>query len=584
MKGILDFSTRTKLAVGFGAMVGLLVLVALTAYQSVTRIQGSQVRLFEEDFNNALDLVMLEADENAVRVGMLTMLSSTNEAQRQIWHEDAKSHSREIEITTERLLKRNTGDSAFAKKMQQFAVLRQEYSDVRSNEVVPLIREGKIAEARELLIAGQEDRYVQLRDILKELGNDARTHAGTAVKDSNRRATFSIRVFAGVSGLAALVGIAIVLFLNRAIASPLTDLSKAASQIATGDLSVNVSANHRGDEVGVLQRNFARMTQSLGTTADVARRIADGDLRVSVTPQSERDVLGTAFSTMVDKLRRTTAEISDGVNVLATSASEISTSTTQVAASAVETASAITETTTTVEEVKQTAELASQKARYVSDTAQKATQVATGGKKSAEASIDAMTRIQSQMQSIAESIVKLSDQSQAIGEIIAAVNDLAEQSNLLAVNAAIEAAKAGEHGKGFAVVAQEIKSLAEQSKQATAQIRAILNEIQKATSAAVLTTEQGAKAVETGAKQTTEAGDSIKQLSDSITDAAQAATQIAASSQQQSVGMDQVAMAMDSIKQASNQNVAGTKQAETAARNLQDLGEKLKRLVEQYKV
>src|SRR5690606_7732014 len=126
-----------------------------------------------------------------------------------------------------------------------------------------------------------------------------------------------------------------------------------------------------------------------------------------------------------------------------------------------------------------------------------------------------------------------SEQGQAIGEIIAAVNDLAEQSNLLAVNAAIEAAKAGEHGRGFAVVAQEVRSLAEQSKQATAQVRTILQDIQKATTAAVLATEQGSKAVEDGVRQTTEAGEAIAALAEMIDEAAQAATQIAASSQQQ---------------------------------------------------
>ena len=103
-------------------------------------------------------------------------------------------------------------------------------------------------------------------------------------------------------------------------------------------------------------------------------------------------------------------------------------------------------------------------------------------------------------------------------------------------------------------------------------------------SAAVLATEQGMKAVESGVKQSTEAGSSIKVLSDSIMEASQAATQIAASSQQQSVGMDQVALAMENIKQASTQNVVGTKQAETAAQNLHGLGQKLKELVEQYKV
>jgi methyl-accepting chemotaxis protein len=194
-----------------------------------------------------------------------------------------------------------------------------------------------------------------------------------------------------------------------------------------------------------------------------------------------------------------------------------------------------------------------------------------------------MKHIQDQMESVAASIVRLSEQSQAIGEIIATVSDLAEQSNLLAVNAAIEAAKAGEQGKGFAVVAQEVKGLAEQSKQATAQVRAILNDIQKAMSAAVMATEQGSKAVQAGVQQSAEAGQAIRMLAESIAESAQAATQIAASSQQQLVGMDQVAGAMENIKQASAQNAAGMKQVETTAQNLRDLGQKLKQLVEQYR-
>jgi methyl-accepting chemotaxis protein len=189
-----------------------------------------------------------------------------------------------------------------------------------------------------------------------------------------------------------------------------------------------------------------------------------------------------------------------------------------------------------------------------------------------------MQRIRQQMESIADSMVRLSEQTQAIGQIIASVDDLAAQSNLLAVNAAIEAAKAGEQGKGFAVVAQEVKSLAEQSKQATNQVRTILHDIQKATSAAVMATEQGGKAVETGVKQSTQAGESILALTGGVTEAAHAATQIAASSRQQLLGIEQVATAMESIKQSSAQNVASAKQLETSALNLNALGQKLRAL------
>jgi methyl-accepting chemotaxis protein len=278
--------------------------------------------------------------------------------------------------------------------------------------------------------------------------------------------------------------------------------------------------------------------------------------------------------------RTITNQLRQSIALLSSASSEILATTTQIASSTAETATAVSETTATVEEVKQTAQVATQKVRHVSDNAQKAVQISQSGRLSVEQAMQGMQHIQERMEFVAESIVRLAEQSQAIGEIIATVNDLAEQSNMLAVNAAIEAAKAGEQGKGFGVVAQEVKALAEQSKQATNQVRALLGDIQKATSSAVLATEQGGKAVEAGMKQSTTAGEAIRLLADSIAEAAQAATQIAASSQQQMVGMDQVALAMENIKQASMQNVSGAKQAETAAENLHELGQQLKSLIE----
>jgi len=277
-------------------------------------------------------------------------------------------------------------------------------------------------------------------------------------------------------------------------------------------------------------------------------------------------------------------EIMEAANILASASSEIMTTMAQVAASANETTAAISQTSTTVEEVKQTAQVASQKAGNVADAAQQTVQMAQIGRRSVEESIAGMGRIQGQVEAIAESIIRLSEQSQTIGEIIGTVKDLAEQSNLLAVNAAIEAAKAGEQGKGFAVVAQEVKSLAEQSKEATAQVRTILNDIQKATNGAVLATEQGTKAVAEGVRQSREAGEAIRQMGESIDESAQAAIQIAASSQQQLTGMDQMALAMENIRQASDQNVTGMRQVELTVQRLHELGQKLKDLVARYKV
>lgn len=284
-----------------------------------------------------------------------------------------------------------------------------------------------------------------------------------------------------------------------------------------------------------------------------------------------------------ERLHALMLEMQETVTVLAALTSDILAATGQVASGSAETVTAVSQTTATVEEAKQTAQLSAEKAKLVAESAQKTVEISRGGKKSVDESVEAMRRIQEQMGSIAESIVRLSEQNQAIGEIIATVNDLAEQSNLLAVNAAIEAARAGEQGKGFAVVAQEVKSLASQSKQATAQVRAILGDVQKATGEAVMATEQANRAVDVGVKLSAEVGESIRVLSESIAEASRAATQIAVSAQQQLIGMDQAVMAIQSIRQASAQNMSGTRQAEAVAQKLHDLGSKLKELVNQYR-
>lgn len=359
------------------------------------------------------------------------------------------------------------------------------------------------------------------------------------------------------------------------------NMARVADVIAAGDLSMVVQPLSSKDVFG---HAFQRMITYQTNMAKVADSIAAGDLSMVVQPQSSKDVFGNAFQRMLVNLRKMVSDLVEAANVLAASASEIMATTSQVAAGAAQTATAVTETTATVEEVKQTAQLSSQKARSVSDSAQRSAEVSQLGTRAVEDAIAGMERIRHQMEAVADSILRLSEQRQAIGEIITTVGDLAEQSNLLAVNAAIEAAKAGEHGRGFAVVAQEVKRLAEQSKQATAQVRGILNDIEKATTAAVMATEQGNKAVETGARQSAGAGQSIRSLADSIGEATQAATQIAASSQQQLIGMDQIVVAMESIKQASVQNVVSTKQAAVSAQSLHELGQRLKVIVAQYQV
>lgn len=295
-----------------------------------------------------------------------------------------------------------------------------------------------------------------------------------------------------------------------------------------------------------------------------------------------KDQLEEMVKQRTAELTNVLEEVKETINIIATASTQILAATTQVATGTSETAAAISETSTTVEEVQQSSKQSSQKAKNVADSAQRVVQVFQNGQKAVDETIAGMNKIREQMDSIAQTVVRLSEQSQSIGGIIASVTDIADQSNLLAVNAAIEAAKAGEQGKGFAVVAQEIKNLAGQSKQATLQVRNILNDIQKVTGAAVMATEQGSKAVESGLKQSLQAGEAIRILAESSNEAVQAATQIVASSQQQVVGIDQINMAMQNINQAGTETAVSMVQAEKSAKNLYELGQKLKLMIDKF--
>jgi methyl-accepting chemotaxis protein len=278
-------------------------------------------------------------------------------------------------------------------------------------------------------------------------------------------------------------------------------------------------------------------------------------------------------------LRSITVPVTAAVGNLAAAASEILAATTQLASGSQEQAAAVTETVSTVDEVTQTSDQAAQRSKAVSEAAQRSVEVGKAGRRAIDETVTVMGKVKEQSESIAEGILGLAEQAQSIGEIIATVSEIAEQTNLLALNAAIEASRAGEHGRGFAVVAGEVKALADQSKKATAQVRQILGDIQKATNGAVMRTEEGTRSVNEAILVVGKAGDTIKTLAETITEAAQLAAQISASAGQQATGMTQINQAMKNINQVANQNLVSTKQAERAAQDLDILSTKLRLLI-----
>ena len=544
MNWIHNLSTRAKLLLGFGVLLLLLAAAVATAVTSLRGIEEAQRTLMERDFVVVGAISEMRDRQDWQRMRMLDAMISDDPKDRERNLAQIPEGAVQINRGLETLEARLADDPASMVRLKDLRAALDSYRQGR-NDQITLVNAGRTAEARQLAGAQQEERFTRIAKIQDELYTAAQERARRSAARMQELAA-TARTTMLVNGAVALIaGLFLAVLLSRSISEPLQRIAGIAERFAKGDLSAERIELDRGDEVGALSRAFARLAEGM---------------------------------------RSQIRSITEGVNVLSTAASQISTSTTQLAATSAETAAAVSETTTTVEELRQTAIIASQKAKSVSDTSQRAAQMAQSGRQSVDDTVSGMRRIREQMESIADRRVRLNEQSQSIGQIVTTVEDLAAQSNMLAVNAGIEAAKAGEHGRGFAVVAQEVRNLAEQSRQATAQVMAILADIQKATGAAMLATEQGGKSVEAGVSQATQAGQSIVQITSNVSDSAAAAAQIAASSQQQLVGVDQVAASMDGVKQASLQNADGARQLEAAARNLKELGERLQLLIQHYRL
>jgi len=257
---------------------------------------------------------------------------------------------------------------------------------------------------------------------------------------------------------------------------------------------------------------------------------------------------------LIGSIRTTVTDVQGGITDQATAATQQ--------------AAAVAQTSTSLEQIRETSNQTLEKANELSDIAERSFEEGSLGLSEVRNGVAAIGSIREQVEDIARNMVNLSGLSKRIGEITASVNNLAQQSKMLAVNASIEAAKAGESGKGFAVVAEEMGNLAEQSEEATTQVRQMLDDVQSATEKAVMATEEGTKQVDSGVVLFENTGATMESLHKAIEQSAVASQQISASIRQQTLGIGQVTDAMVDINKVTTQFVATSSQIKRSVEDL----------------
>jgi len=583
---------RTKLLGSYGILIALMVVVATLG---ILRLQEAAAR------TDAMYVENVQGVQHALLTNQ-AMIASAREEKRAFLEPEGATRTRLIaesrawmsDAEQSMVAYEATYDSE-ADRLQWEAVVAEVNPVIAArHHVLDLLEQGQYAEALEASVV-MGPAIASMNAALTQTAGFNEQLAADAVQTAATMAASARTLMIALTFIAAAAGLALGWWISRGITSGVSKMGRAAQGIAGGDLEQDVSVSSK-DEIGDMAQSFGRMKGYLAGMATAAERIADGDMTVEVVPQSSKDALGNSFKQMVDNLNdvltraqqtsvelssakaeletvsdeaarattevaRASSQVAEGTNQQAQAVTEINESVTelsrmiaQVTADASRQSDAIEEAARLSAEVASSSEQMARGAQTASQGAQAASTTAKEGAQSVQATVEGITRLQEKMDAASQEIGTLGDRSQEIGKIVAVIQDIAAQTNLLALNAAIEAARAGEQGRGFAVVADEVRQLAERVASATKEIGSLIDGVRQSVDASVRAMDDGVAEMQTSTEAAAEAGGALSQILRAVDEAADQITQIAAGAEQLKGAGVEMAQRIDDVGRVAAEN------------------------------
>jgi methyl-accepting chemotaxis protein len=560
-----------KLALAFGVVLALTAAIIVVDVRDAARLETAHRAVTEDVVPRILAAQEAEATFADVHFAQ-TQMVLTDGAEREDQLGDMKDFERSLGE-----LRKAVGQSASGSGL---ANVDSAYAAFKTMDakLFAAVQRGDRRGAADLVAGmadGAADGVTSAIEGYIAVANDDRAKSDARFLALRHQAT---RVTITLGVIAFLVALFFVLALARHVTRRLRAVSDAAEAIADGDVDHELAVRGR-DEVGRTANALGDMADQLRALARAADRVATGDLTVEVQPRSDRDRLGAAFAGLVAEMRTAVAQMSRTAASVANASQQVAGSSTDagraideiaralgdVAAGAERQVRSVASAQTTTEQVAGATTASARDAHETSRAAAEARSSADAGAETIVRASEAMSAARDASAEAGRAIRELGAKSQRIGGIVDTITAISEQTNLLALNAAIEAARAGEQGRGFAVVADEVRKLAEESQAAASSIAGLVAEIHDETERTVAVVEAGAARGETGAATVAEARDAFTRIAASIEVVSERVSQVSTAVDQIAGGAAQVSNDMGEVVTVAEQSSATAQQVSAAA-------------------